>query len=253
MLATEQPLFVFLHALETEAPPLAGHTPSAVAIDMDNRQQTVLASNEGVGERRSQSLHTAALFLGTWESTKLFHGKGFRDTVDTWQGVFEEVLGGLGGWGRAGFQLDNGTSFFLDNDVFPEDTLHATDPGFWTPDARTHRAGILHIRDAAIWTGNAAVGFAPSLCPKDYTGRIAPDPDTLDLLDRAATAAGIPWDPTRTLPGALDRILIGTIAQPRSAHAALAARQRITQDLALLPRIWRHLGAAPRPVVPVFL
>jgi hypothetical protein len=249
-----KPLFLFLHTVGEPAPMLTtGATPAAVAIDLDQRQASVFASPQGIGVRQAQSLATAAMFLGLGGTTQLFHTAPFRHLAETWPNVFAYTLGLLVSDTAQGFGLDSAAFAFFENDVFPDEALHERDSGFWTPQARVHRAGIFHTRDAAIWTGNTDAGFAAALCPKDFAGTLSPDGHTRDLLAKAAEAAGLDAPRGEALATALDRVLVGTVATVGSGHAALALRQRLGEDLALLPRIWRHTGATPRPVVPVFL
>lgn len=247
------PLFAFVHTLHEPAPVASPTTPVVAAIDLDNRKPMHTIGAKGVSTRQPGGLIAAAVALGMGSSGALFHAQSFEHVTETWMGVLERLLCRMENTDRTATDPYGFGQSFLATDVFPGNSLHAEDPGFWTPEARKVRAGVLHTRDAAFWTGNADAGFAPTVSASTWIEHGQPENGFLDQLTAAAAAVGVPMPQTLSTEQLCERVLVGTMARQPTAHATLAARTRVAEDCALFPTLWAHTGAPSRTVVPVFL
>lgn len=247
------PLFVFFRPLTQEAPRALPTPPVVAAIDLLPREPVLFSWGQGIARREDHATDTAAITMGVATHRQLLHGATLGEAHNAWQDTFAHVLTLIDGRNPADPRSTPKASTSVFRHVFPDNILHVRGPGFWNDDEMAHRAGILHTRDAAIWTGNGTTGFAPSITTEDWLPGFTAAQALLPTLQAAAAQAGVARPEGDQLTQALGTLAIGTVARQPSAHATLVARTRVQEDCRLVAKLWAHTGAPVRPLVPVFV
>jgi hypothetical protein len=231
-----KPIFLFL--LPVQGCSLPDQDPFLAVVSTNGVYDGCVVDAEGtlapIGGNTWTDVGTALAAKGIRNADALQMGMGFDPLADCFVEGLSSVLLTIAAEGTDTDELD--ASMPDTHDVFEEGAI-----------ART--------RDAAFWLTNGRYGHRPPIEMGAYIdplmGIELPD-DVSEGMEQALAAHLPDGIGSYDLEDLLDFFMVGVVANPTSAHAQLAQRGRVAEDVRLLAHVWAQTGEAQRPVIPIF-
>jgi hypothetical protein len=237
MSTTPKPLFLFL--LPVVAQPLPEQAPFLAVVSTDGKNTGFLIEDDGGTVELGGDTGNAILEHVTRKGITGVNSLHMDMTYEELAGCFVE-----------------GLAFVLHTLVADGTDADALDESMPSVDDVFGEGAVARTRDAAVWLTNKDFGHRAPIELGAYVDPLVGLDVGSELANHIQRALD-EHDPVLAqaldLDGMLDHFLIGVVAHSDSAHATLAQRGRIAEDIRLLPRVWEHTGEDQRPVIPVFL
>lgn len=119
------------------------------------------------------------------------------------------------------------------------------------------QTGVMGLtRDAVVWLDPSPKDVGARVSAAKHKGPHVPVsiPSPLRLaMEQAMDLCEVALPQGVQLEDALDRVCVGRVHTPATAHGRLSVTRRLVDDTRLMPVLAFHLGDDPRPVVPVLL